>query len=202
MRSHVNTPLWDAETRKEHTEWLLPFFDSIAAYFSRKHPNYTLYLGDFSRKHPNYTLYLGGFSRKHPNYTPYLGDFSRKHPNYTPYLGGFSRKHPNYTLYLGGFSRKHPNYTPYLGGFGYRKKPIASVFKSGCDDFLLHCIWERERRKRGDRYLLQAVDIVLRHLGTAFAIHTCRNDATGIACSFATREKSPQAHVLQGFAVA
>lgn len=146
MLSHVNTPLWDAETRKEHTEWLLPFFDSIAAYFSRKHPNYTLYLGDFSRK--------------------------------------------------------HPNYTPYLGGFGYRKKPIASVFKSGCDDFLLHCIWERERRKRGDRYLLQAVDIVLRHLGTAFAIHTCRNDATGIACSFATREKSPQAHVLQGFAVA
>ena len=109
MLSHVNTPLWDAETRKEHTEWLLPFFDSIAAYFSRKHPNYTLYLGDFSRKHPNYTPYLGGFSRK------------------------------------------HPNYTPYLGGFGYRKKPIASVFKSGCDDFLLHCIWERERRKRGDR---------------------------------------------------
>ena len=47
MRSHVNTALWDAETRKEHTEWLLPFFDSIAAYFSGKHPNYTLYLGDF-----------------------------------------------------------------------------------------------------------------------------------------------------------
>jgi len=47
MRSHVNTPLWDAETRKEHTEWLLPFFDSIAAYFSRKHPNYTPYLGVF-----------------------------------------------------------------------------------------------------------------------------------------------------------
>ena len=89
MRSHVNTPLWDAETRKEHTEWLLPFFDSIAAYFSRKHPNYTLYLGDFSRKHPNYTPYLGGFSRKHPNYTPYLGGFSGKHPNYTLYLGGF-----------------------------------------------------------------------------------------------------------------
>ena len=128
--------------------------------------------------------------------------FSRKHPNYTLYLGDFSGKHPNYTLYLGGFLRKHPNYTPYLGGFGYRKKPIASAFKNGCDDFLLHCIWERERRKRGDRYLLQAVDIVLRHLGTAFAIHTCRNDATGIACSFATREKSPQAHVLQGFAVA
>ena len=85
---------------------------------------------------------------------------------------------------------------------GIGKKPIASVFKSGCDDFLLHCIWERERRKRGDRYLLQAVDIVLRHLGTAFAIHTRRNDATGIACSFATREKPPQAHVLQGFAVA
>lgn len=75
MRSHVNTPLWDAETRKEHTEWLLPFFDSIAAYFSGKHPNYTPYLGDFSRKHPNYTPYLGGFWEKHPNYTPYLGGF-------------------------------------------------------------------------------------------------------------------------------
>ena len=47
MRSHVNTALWDAETRKEHTEWLLPFFDSIAAYFSGKHPNYTPYLGGF-----------------------------------------------------------------------------------------------------------------------------------------------------------
>ena len=32
---------------RSNTEWLLPFFDSIAAYFSRKHPNYTLYLGGF-----------------------------------------------------------------------------------------------------------------------------------------------------------
>lgn len=129
MRSHVDTALWDAETRKEHT--VAPsLFDSIAAYFSRKHPNYPLYLGGF-----------------------------------------------------------------WVSGSG-----IASVFKSGCDDFLLHWIWKQE--KRGGRYLLQAVDIVLRHLGTAFAIHTRRNDSTGIACSFATREKAPQAHVLQGFAVA
>ena len=46
MRSHVDTALWDAETRKEHT--VAPsLFDSIAAYFSRKHPNYPLYLGGF-----------------------------------------------------------------------------------------------------------------------------------------------------------
>ena len=74
MRGHVNTALWDAEIRKEHTE-APSLFDSIAAYFSGKHPNYTPYLGDFSRKHPNYTPYLGGFSRKHPNYTLYLGGF-------------------------------------------------------------------------------------------------------------------------------
>lgn len=72
MRSHVNTALWDAETRKEHTEWLLPFFDSIAAYFSRKHPNYTPYLGDFSRKHPNYTPYLGGFGYREAASHPFL----------------------------------------------------------------------------------------------------------------------------------
>ena len=202
MLSHVNTPLWDAETRKEHTEWLLPFFDSIAAYFSRKHPNYTLYLGGFSRKHPNYTPYLGDFSRKHPNYTPYLGGFSGKHPNYTPYLGGFQESIPTTPCIWVVFEKSIPTTPRIWVVLGIGKKPIASAFKSGCDDFLLHCIWERERRKRGDRYLLQAVDIVLRHLGTAFAIHTCRNDATGIACSFATREKSPQAHVLQGFAVA
>ena len=29
------------------TQRLLPFFDSIVAYFSRKHPYYTLYLGVF-----------------------------------------------------------------------------------------------------------------------------------------------------------
>ena len=29
------------------TQLLLPFFDSIAEYFSRKYPNYTLYLGGF-----------------------------------------------------------------------------------------------------------------------------------------------------------
>ena len=76
MRSHVNTALWNAIKKgKEPLCVLLPFFDSIAAYFSRKHPNYTLYLGDFSRKHPNYTPYLGDFSRKHPNYTPYLHGF-------------------------------------------------------------------------------------------------------------------------------
>lgn len=131
MRSHVNTALWDAETRKEHTEWLLPFFDSIAAYFSRKHPNYT------------------------------------------PYLGGFSRKHPNYTLYLGGFGCREAASHPFLKA----------------DATTSYCIGFGNEGKRGDRYLLQAVDIVLRHLGTAFAIHTRRNDATGIACSFATREK-------------
>ena len=131
MRSHVNTALWDAETRKEHTEWLLPFFDSIAAYFSRKHPNYT------------------------------------------PYLGGFSGKHPNYTLYL--------------GGFGYREAASHLFFKA--DATTSYCIGFGNEGKRGARHLLQAVDIVLRHLGTAFAIHTRRNDATGIACSFATREK-------------
>lgn len=146
MRSHVNTALWDAETRKEHTEWLLSFFDSIAAYFFKK--------------------------------TPQLHPVS------------------------GWFLRKAPQLHPVSGRFWVSGSGIASAFKSGCDDFLLHCIWEWERRKRGARHLLQAVDIVLRHLGTAFAIHTRRNDATGIACSFATREKPPQAHVLQGFAVA
>ena len=103
---------------------LLPFFDSIAAYFSGKHPNYTPYLGDFSGKHPNYTLYLG--------------DFWEKHPNYTPYLGGFSGKHPNYTPYLGGFWEKHPNYTPYLGGFGYREAASHLFFKA--DAMTSYCI--------------------------------------------------------------
>ena len=124
---------------------LLPFFDSIAAYFSGKHPNYT------------------------------------------PYLGDFSGKHPNYTLYLGDFWEKHPNYTPYLGGFGYREA-ASHLFKKA-DATTSYCIGFGNEGKRGARHLLQAVDIVLRHLGTAFAIHTRRNDATGISCSFATREK-------------
>lgn len=98
------------------------------------------------------------------------------------------------------FSRKHPNYTPYLGGFGYREA-ASHLFKKA-DAMTSYCIGFGNAGKRGDWYLLQAVDIVLRHLGTAFAIHTRRNDATGIACSFATREKPPQVHVLQGFAVA
>ena len=99
----------------------------------------------------------------------------------------FSRKHPNYTPYLGGFSGKYPNYTLYLGGFGYREA-ASHLFKKA-DAMTSYCIGFGNAGKRGDWYLLQAVDIVLRHLGTAFAIHTRRNDATGIACSFATREK-------------
>lgn len=37
MRGHVNTALWDAEIRKEHTE-APSLFDSIAAYFFKKTP--------------------------------------------------------------------------------------------------------------------------------------------------------------------
>ena len=57
MRSHVNTALWDAETRKEHTEWLLPFFDSIAAYFFKKTPQLHPVSGRF---------WVSGNSTSHP----------------------------------------------------------------------------------------------------------------------------------------
>ena len=98
------------------------------------------------------------------------------------------------------FFKKTPQLHPVSERFWVSGSSIASIFKSGCDDFLLHWIWKRGKEATGN--LLQAVDIVLHHLSTAFAIHTRRNDATSISCSFATREKSPQAHVLQGFAVA
>ena len=51
-------------------------------------------------------------------------------------------------------------------------------------------------------FLSLSIQIISALLGTAFAVNTCRDDATGIACSFATRKKSLQAKVHQCFRVA
>ena len=99
----------------------------------------------------------------------------------------FFKKTPQLHPVFGQFLRKAPNYTLYLGSFGYRETASHPFLKA--DAMTSYCIGFGNEGKRSARHLLQAVDIVLRHLGTAFAIHTRRNDATGIACSFATREK-------------
>lgn len=100
------------------------------------------------------------------------------------------------------FFKKTPQLHPVSGRFWVSGNSTSHPFLKQMRRLLITLYLGTRTKERGDRYLLQAVDIVLRHLGTAFAIHTRRNDATGIACSFATREKPPQAHVLQGFAVA
>ena len=38
MRGHVNTAQWDAETRKEYTEWLLPFLIACGIFFQENTP--------------------------------------------------------------------------------------------------------------------------------------------------------------------
>ena len=133
MRSHVNTALWNAETRKEHTEWLLPFFDSIAAYFFKETP----------QLHP----VSGWFLRKAPQLHPISGQFLRKAPQLHPVSGWFLRKTPQLHPVSGRFLRKAPQLHPVSGWFWVSGSGIASVFKSGCDDFLLHWIWETKEKE-------------------------------------------------------
>ena len=185
---------------KEGTHRVAPsFFDSIVAYFFKKasqlHPVSGWFLGKTPQLHP----VSGRFFKKTSQLHPVSGRFFRKIPQLHPVSRWFLRKTPQLHPVSGRFFRKAPQLHPVSGRFfrkapqlhpvsGWYREAASHLFKKA-DVTTSYCIGFENEGKRGARHLLQAVDIVLRHLGTAFAIHTRRNDATGIACSFATREK-------------
>ena len=54
----------------------------------------------------------------------------------------------------------------------------------------------------GDGGLLDCVQVQAAHLGATFAVDASRDDASGVAGTFAAREEAADADVLQGLAVA